>query len=254
MSWGDPQTARELNTDQHPALSTLLLQCTGPSRVYLHDSKWKALLHHYNILVHLDEGNILTSTVCKSMAKHASKSGNLAALALHCSKMLRDLTRAVQQMSFDPSGGSATSPTMIVRTRSRSDASVTSIGSSSVSSFHTNNTRKNVASTKASFVLIGKARATCGALNLMRLFVHRTILSGGVFGSGSLDDDAFTCASPDTLERAFIYVEPTSAGGMCVRSRDAVEELLSALIQFLDSQGTCVHIIHSVHVFLHRFV
>ena len=229
MSWGDPQTALNLNTDQNAELSSLLLTIAGPSRILLHDPKWQALLHNYNVLVHLDEHrNVLVQTATNSMAKHAARSGNLAALALHCSRMLRDLSRAVALNQSDDDLGIFPMALDLTRSRSGSE-SLTSVGSASVTSSakmsrsYSGNHRS--VSNKSSFVLIGKARATCGALKLLQIFLHRTILSGG--------DDGNIITSHN-LESAFTYKEQKSGG---IKTRDAVEELLSSIVQLISMQG-----------------
>ena len=225
MSWGDPQTALSLNTDQNTELSSLLLTVAGPSRILLHDSKWQALLHHYNVLVHLDEHrNALVQTATKSMAKHATTSGNLAALTLHCARMLRDLSRAVVVNRSD--GDLGVFPMQLDLTRSRSGSeSLVSVGSASVTSNASRKNRKKKKKNKSSFVLIGKARASCGALSLLKIFLHRTILSGG---------EGDSLVSAHNLESSFTYKEQKRGVTKC---RDAVKELLASLVQFISIQG-----------------
>mmetsp|Transcript_12372 Transcript_12372/g.17843 ORF Transcript_12372/g.17843 Transcript_12372/m.17843 type:complete len:946 (-) Transcript_12372:3-2840(-) len=95
-------------------------------------------------------------------------------------------------------------------------------------------------------MLVGKARATCGALNLLRLLCHCTILAccgvpGGkhvnvppteneVLGNDDENQD---------LQEAFVYREKTNgrqgsaSGANRGSSRDSAGELLSALIPFI---------------------
>ena len=234
MSWGDPQTALNLNTDQNADLSSLLLTVSGPSQVLLNDQKWQALLHYYNILVHLDEDrNALVRTVTESMARNAPRSGNLAALALHCARMLRDLSRSVDTQNKISPGSRA----LTFRSRKgASTESLGSIGSASVMSAAKNNRRSNRNVDRASFILIGKARATCGALSLFKLCLHRTLLSGAGPALITAHD----------LERALIYTErDCSARNMDAHvngsngstEKDSIQELLSSLIQFITTQA-----------------
>lgn len=86
------QSAAQL--EESDELVSLLLQVSGPAHVPLHDSRWQELLMGYDVWVHIEEtrqpGDIV-SAACTSMAKHAPHSSNLAALALHVSRMIRDL-------------------------------------------------------------------------------------------------------------------------------------------------------------------
>jgi Dyggve-Melchior-Clausen syndrome protein len=80
--------------DETDDLAVLLLQVCGPSHIAFHDTRWQELLLGYEIWVHLEhtrQPNRTISIACESMAKNAALSSNLAALSLHCSRMVREL-------------------------------------------------------------------------------------------------------------------------------------------------------------------
>ena len=114
-----------------------------------------------------DSGLILKKA-CQNMAKHAAVSSNLAALSLHVTRMLRKLVKDIQQ----------TTPT------SPKDA-------------------KNATSAKEDISVrisrVGKARATAGALQLLRLLLHSVVKDCGVNSSRQI-----TRVSQD-LEEALVY-------------------------------------------------
>lgn len=112
-----------------------------------------------------DSAAILTKS-CQSMSKHAAHSSNLAALSLHVTRMLRQLVRDIRKES---SSGK----------RSVDLASSTADFSKRISR-------------------VGKARATAGALQLLRLLCHPVVQNCRSMSTGGHCTDS-------GLEEALLY-------------------------------------------------
>eukprot|EP00934_Nitzschia_sp_Nitz4_P004406 Nitzschia sp. Nitz4//scaffold66_size103028//44609//47635//NITZ4_004498-RA/size103028-snap-gene-0.139-mRNA-1//-1//CDS//3329556350//4396//frame0 len=152
--WGDPERAASLQGNDPLAL--LLFQIASPAHVPWGDSRWQELLLGYDVWVHIEENSnaspILTRA-CESMAKHAAVSSNLAGLCLHVTRMLRQLVRELQK-SVPPPATAANNN----NTNGKDPANAaTSAFSSRISR-------------------VGKARATAGAMRLLRLLAHPVVV------------------------------------------------------------------------------
>jgi hypothetical protein len=203
-------------------LSRLLVQVTGPAHVAVNDSRWEQLLHCYDQLVHLEyqwKGDNVLATCAKNMGRHAGTSSNLAALTLHVSRMLQDLTVSVcihleqseQISSPEPSPSAPATTVAAVATQAFSNR----------------------------IALVGKARASCGGLNLLRILIHELISSA--YNSSTQtdqnDDDDFD----DTkLEDAFLYRSRETyqqASKHSPKEKDVTMDLISSLLTFVASMG-----------------
>lgn len=156
-------------------LATLLFQISSPAHIPFGDQRWQELLHGYDVWVHMEDTGETDSAAilgkaCDSMVKHAAVSSNLAALSLHVTRMLRQLVRDIQRSnqktSDQPSGSGA--------------ASATDDFSKRISR-------------------VGKARATAGALQLLRLLCHPVVQSCGA------DAGASHQSTNSRLEEALLY-------------------------------------------------
>lgn len=135
--WGDPKRATSLQGSD--PLATLLFQVASPAHIPWGDARWQELLHGYDVWVHVEDLGMemtIVSQACESIAKHAYVSSNLAALCLHVTRMLRELTRDIQK----------------------------STAKGAVDDFSLRISR------------VAKARATAGSLQLLRLLCHSVIL------------------------------------------------------------------------------
>ena len=137
--WGDPKRAASLQGSD--PLATLLFQVASPAHIPWGDARWQELLTGYDTWVHVEDSGTgiemtIVSQACESMAKHAFVSSNLAALCLHVTRMLRELTRDIQKSAAE-------------------DA---------------------VADFSLRISRVAKARATAGSLQLLRLLCHSVIL------------------------------------------------------------------------------
>ena len=155
--------------EESDELASLLLQVSGPAHIPLHDSRWQEILMGYDVWVHTEQtrqhGDIV-SAACTSMAKHAPHSSNLAALALHVSRMIRDLQIQSRAADFTDK-----------------------------------------------IAVVGKARATAGSLNLMRVLLHDV--------------------SPDQLRDSLTYRSRDT--DRVVADRLAGAELVTCLLNYLSS-------------------
>ena len=142
-------------------LATLLFQIASPAHIPWGDPRWQELLHGYDVWVHMEDSAgetdsaTILSKACDSMAKHAAVSSNLAALSLHVTRMLKELIRDVQKR-----GKNKDTTGDFSRRISR----------------------------------VAKARATAGALQLLRLLCHRVVVKCSNLGNAT-----------SSLEEVFLY-------------------------------------------------
>jgi len=109
------------------------------------------------VWVHLE--NHVIPSACTSMAKHAATSSNLAALCLHVARMLKDLVTSCQAVQQQ--------------------------------------THQDEDDFTQTIALVGKARATAGAMNLLRILIHHVLV---VVKHSSLEE-VFTYHNRDITER-----------------------------------------------------
>lgn len=150
-------------------MAVLLLICS-PGHIPFVDSRWQDLLQGYEVWVHMEEteateGGTILSNACQSMAKHAAVSSNLAALSLHVTRMLCDLAKDIQQTE---------------------KASSTQDQKASTTAFSRRIAR------------VGKARATAGALQLLRLLIHPVV-------ANCVSTDRHSHSEMSPLEQALQY-------------------------------------------------
>ncbi|VEU33614.1 unnamed protein product [Pseudo-nitzschia multistriata] len=157
MMWGDPERAASIEpgSDQ---LATLLFQISSPAHIPWGDQRWQEVLHGYDVWVHMDDNNPLMDQACQSMAKHAETSSNLAALSLHVTRMMRDLTRDIRT----PKLSNNTNANKGINSIPGDEDSL--VADALVADFSKRISR------------IAKARATAGALQLLRLLCHTAIV------------------------------------------------------------------------------
>lgn len=186
--WGDPERASQLEPSD--SLSTLLLQVTGPAHIPWNDPRWQELLHGYDVWVHLEPTQAVAAAALGSMSKHASTSSNLAALCMHVTRMIHDL----QQATVEP--------------------------------LQPNNEGSEEMDFTQKIALVAKSRATAGALNLLRLFVHDVIAIHAQEGE-ELMLEIFLYQSRDVTERHRV-------------DRQAGCELIQTVMVFLSSLP-CMH-------------
>lgn len=220
--WGDSEGAYSLNSSDD--LSKCLYQVTGPAHIPYNDSRWKQLLLHYDRLVHLHSATLnahddVVGTACAQCAKYSATSSNLAALTLHISRMLRDLQSDLEN--------------------------------------YNNNSKQG--ESKRRIAIIGKARATCGALNLLRLLSHETIVQACENSAKAAEQKTSTTdtnqegsnyyyseqsfAGNDTtylLKESFTYRSRQSpgSGGGSDQENDAAVQVISSMMLFLSTVGT----------------
>lgn len=147
-------------------LATLLFQISSPAHIPWGDQRWQEVLHGYDVWVHMNEDNPLIQQACRSMTKHAELSSNLAALALHVTRMLRDLANDLRTLRSEPG----------VSGNGQSEQALVADFSKRISS-------------------VAKARSTAGALQLFRLLCHPVIVEA------SRDPDT----SMNTIKEVFTY-------------------------------------------------
>ena len=209
--WGDSEGAYSLTSSDE--LSKCLYQTTGPAHIPYNDNRWQNLLLHYDQLVHLHSSTLnisdddVVGTACKQCAKYSATSSNLAALTLHISRMLRDLQSDLENYNHDDisSGGGS----------------------------------------KYRITIIGKARASCGALNLLRLLSHETIVQACDISkleeqSNYYPEQSSSAAGMDAnylLKESFTYRSRQSSGGRD-KENDAAAQIISSMMLFLSTAGT----------------
>lgn len=232
------QGAYSLNPSDRLAKS--LLQVTGPTHIPYHDSKWQQLLLHYEQLVHLhnlrlvpagdngsesfgeDEEDVV-GRACMRCAKYSSTSSNLAALNLHVVRMIRDLQTSIVELT---------------NSYREKYAAFESDGTRKTEDSHSGDS-----TTKQRISLIGKARATCGAINILRLLSHETIVEAcRPDAAAANENNTYYQGTRQSAEHGVNYKLRES---FTYRSRD-----LNGLDGQIDGQDTALDLISSVMSFL----
>ena len=255
-------------------LAICLFQITGPAHVPYQDARWQQLLLHYNQLVHLhylgfsQGGDDATSNgndghapfhldedvvgnACRQCAKYSPTSSNLAALSLHVARLIRGL-----QLSFVELKEIYSTELSNAESASKGPGDDDGIGATTQKSSGTNGSAHK-SFIKHRIALIGKARVTCGALNLLRILCHETILdacchtssaenvegaSGGTSNypnnhqSSPLENDTNYILKESFTYRSRMGDGANSADGE-IDGKDAALELLSSLMTFLSTLG-----------------
>lgn len=181
--WGDPE--RALKLDASDSLSMLLFQVASPAHIPWNDPRWQELLHGMNVWVHVevrDDPAGVLHQASQSMAKHSMNSSNLAALARLVCQMLDELV---------PSNNNGSSK--------QAD---------------------QVAAFSEKIAIVGKARAAAGALQLLRIFMHRILVDYG--NQPQVLSDVFTYRNRDYSEKDV----------------NVAQELLDSLFGFLTAERT----------------
>jgi hypothetical protein len=178
---------RAIRLDPSDPLTTILFQVTGPAHIPWQDQRWQELLHGYNVWVHVEHHpSGVLDRACQSLLLHATRSSNLAALVMHVTRMLRALFPPEMQA-----------------------LSIAAAATSTVDGVTTFSNR---------IALVGKARATAGSLNLLRILVHSVISSSN---SLQYQPDAF-------LKDCFRYRNRDSN-----HEQDVAADLVEALLYFV---------------------
>lgn len=245
--WGDAEGAYSLKPSD--SLSTSLLQITGPARIPYNDTRWQQLLLHYDKLVHLHNLG-LTSTssteedvvgnACRQCAKYSATSSNLAAFCLHVARMIRDLQSSLDAYSTGSNGSNVVTGEYPEDGRPKqTNGSSGSAGKSPV---------------KQRISLIGKSRVTCGAINLLKILSHETIVQAccskprtteegdskvrTLYPENSLPD-----LENDTnyiLKESFTYRSGGEVQGQTT-DQDAAMDILASIMAFISSIGCIIH-------------
>ena len=193
---------QDLNPKQKKCTSSIY-QITGPAHIPTSDVRWQELFLSYDILVHLDRGHIhddssknssssstnhltMMDQVCKSMAKHARNSSNLAAFAWHLTKMINELLSSCKECCNCQDESNAMNATTQAITEmddvgantmrnERHNGHTVMTQSPLSTTGSTTSTLPSANKTTAKIKMVGKARVVCGALNLFRIICHEVI-------------------------------------------------------------------------------
>ena len=168
-----------------------------------------------------EEGDIV-GRACRQCATYSSTSSNLAALCLHVARMILDLQATLDEYSAPPIqenvGG-------IDETNSLQHTATGTTGSPG--------------KVKQRISLIGKARVTCGSINLLRILSHETIVHACCLKEdGSADNDLESDTSY-ILEESFTYRNRDMVDGQ-TSSQDAAMEIIASTMAFLSSVGCII--------------
>ena len=282
--WGNIDGAYSL-TRSHP-LSSSLLSITGPEHIPLNDARWHELLIHYDILVHLhnnnnhgsssssslstsshtndedenndDDDDNIVERACRRAAKYCRSSSNLATLTLHVARMIDELKTSL----------------------------ITIMELGLLSSNHNNNNNNNNHNSsnndgeaeymKLRTSIVGKARVTCGGVNLLRLLSHETIVTaifnhhhqrggGDEYGENSnssihyRSQSAAASASSGNnnndanyiLKECFTYrsrgadLYGGKSSDVIIYPKDAAMEIIISIMNLFSSIGTFLHDEHN---------
>ena len=186
--------------------------------VHLHNLRFTPHQSHTDDGVEEEEGDIV-GKACRRCAQHSCTSSNLAALTLHVARMLRDLQVSIVELTNSY----------------REKYQLFESGEEDA------NNNQGKSTTKQRIALIGKARATCGVINVLKLFSHETIVEAcqqqGNSSSTYYDYQSASQGVNNVLREAFTY-----------RSRD-----LNGLDAKIDGQDGAIDLISSIMSFLSTF-
>lgn len=176
----------------------------------------------------------VVGNACRRCAKYCSTSSNLAALSLHVARMIRDLQQSIVDLTD-----------AYHEKYSALDSNVDESNSES-------RKQRGISTTKQRISLIGKARATCGAIHVLRLFSHEAILracrsemavcanehSGSIYYEGTRQS-ALEHDVNYILRESFTY-RSRDLNGLDGRmdGQDAALDLISSVMSFLSTMGT----------------
>lgn len=204
------QRAFRLDTDDdsEDPLVSFLLQVTGPAHIPWSDPVWQELLHGYNVWVHVqhDEssgsagGGGVLNRACALQIQYAPRTSNLAALVMHVTRLLQELTRTLPNNN---NSNYSTTTTTAAPPLTATSASITNGSNDAVPSriyqhpsdatttnphrgnnnYNTqvvdNDDETDAAAAVSAFSnrisLVAKARAVSGALNLARILAHAVL-------------------------------------------------------------------------------
>jgi len=279
--WGDAEGAYSLKPSDE--LAKCLFQITGPAHIPYHDDRWQQLLLHYETLVHLhnlgfstslgdrresvngaksDDDNIgessfpvaddIVGNACRQCAKYCPTSSNLAALTLHVARMIRDLQESLIELRDIHSNEFSGSDDSNSKTHENDDSFTTP----KIQHRDGGSSESNVSSKKrflkSRLALIGKARVTCGALNLLRILSHETIVqacsdpqietsNGSNVGISYYSNGSLSNMRNDTnyiLKESFTYRGRTGDGVVSAEGgdgHDSAIDLISSLMAFIST-------------------
>ena len=164
---------------------------------------------------------------CKQAAKYSSTSSNLAALCLHVARMIRELRSSLSLLC--ESNGEESSAGCIDETGS---------------SKQLNGSERS--STKQRISLVSKSRVTCGAINLLRILSHETIVNAYCSRSDAVvegeNKSHYTQTdleydSNNALKECFTY---RSRGGVDGSDQDAVVEIIASIMALFTSMSNSI--------------
>ncbi|KAL7552015.1 hypothetical protein ACHAWF_015226 [Thalassiosira exigua] len=242
--WGDAEGAYSLK--QSDSLSRTLFAVTGPDHIPYNDSRWQKLLLHYEKLVHLHKFELTPSapveeedvvgSACQRCAKYSASTSNLAALCLHVARMIRDLKSSLEAY-LAASDGNALADKSPLDTEQREANGSVAAGKSRA---------------KQRISLIGKARVTCGATNLLRILSHEIIVQA------SRPKSDIDLEAEDEMRRRTLYPENNTHDNILQESftyrrrsqaevdgqdigQDAAMDIVASSTTFISSIGRNIH-------------
>ena len=116
-----------------------------------------------------------------------------------------------------------------------------------VSSNHSDQSNRDPgnSSTKRRISLIGKARVTCGALNLLRILSHETIVQAccskqDVTFPGNSRQSALECDTNTILKNCFTYRSHGGVEGQSSNDQDAAMNIIASIMAFFSSVGLVI--------------
>ena len=152
-----------LQLSSSDAVGVLLLQVCGPAHIPWQDARWQELLHAYGLWAHVEPHQPLMALATSQLVHNAPLSSNVAALTRHVIRLLCDLLPR--------------------NTTAEVAAAASSSSSSAVDDF------------SSRIAIVAKARATAGALRLLQLLIHPTLVHAAHLPD---TDDAY-------LQQVFTY-------------------------------------------------
>lgn len=217
-------TQRAATLRGNDPLAILLFQIGSPAHIAWGDTRWQEVLHGYDVWVHVDaDSNPLVNQACQSMARHAETSSNLAALSLHVTRMLREIVHDIRRPPMTVHEAT-TRTAATAGTGGPVVAPVGTVTTTTVPAETDQSTSMQVADFSKRISRVAKARATAGALQLLRLLCHPVIVKA------SHDPET----SVNSLREAFVY----RTRGDLPNDQPAGFPLVHSILDFVAAVGT----------------
>ena len=199
--WGDPERAHRLDASDN--LSMLLFQVASPAHIPWTDPRWSELLHGSDVWVHCEVRDDPDGIMQQACQSMARHAAHSSNLAA----LARLVSRMLDEL-HPPSND---------------------IGHDQVAAF------------SERIAVVGKARAAAGALQLIRLFIHRIVVNHG--NQPAILVDIFTYRSRDASEKDVDVGRDLLASIFCFLTAEITRQRILQVPEMYDTVVLTLHLV-----------